>query len=244
MLTGTRDCRSGFSRDLPGRSGFSRDRKVGSRLKPLLLAALLASASAASAGEATHNIEITPFAGYVFGGSFDSDEGGSTASQDVDLDDAASYGLIVNWPAEVNTEWEVYLSRQSTSLKVPGLFAPDQTGLADLDITFLQAGGTYFFEGERARPYIVATVGASRFEPDDSAFDSENFFAFGIGGGVKLAPTSRLGLRLEGRVLGSVVNSDSAVFCRSGPAANGCLVAVNGSMVWQWEVLAGLVFRL
>jgi len=162
----------------------------------------------------------------------------------VDLDDAASYGLIVNWPAEVNTEWEIYLSRQSTSLQTSGLFATGESALADLDITYLQAGGTYFFEGEKARPYIVATVGASRFEPDDSAFDAETFFAFGIGGGVKLAPTSRLGLRLEGRVLGSVVNSDSAVFCRSGPAANGCLVAVNGSMVWQWEVLAGLVFRL
>jgi opacity protein-like surface antigen len=191
-----------------------------------------------------HNIEITPFAGYVIGGSFEADEEASTANRDVDLDDAASYGLIVNWPAEVNTEWEIYLSRQSTSLETEGLFAPSETALTDLDITFLQAGGTYFFEGEKARPYIVATIGASRFEPDDDAFDSETFFAFGIGGGVKLAPTSRLGLRLEGRILGSVVNSDSAVFCRSGPAANACLVAVNGSAVWQWEVLAGLVFRL
>ena len=205
---------------------------------------MLASASVASAGDAPHNIEITPFAGYVFGGSFEADEEASTANQDIDLDDAASYGLIVNWPAEVNTEWEVYLSRQSTSLQTTGLFATDESALTDLDISYVQAGGTYFFEGERARPYIVATVGASRFEPDDSAFDSETFFAFGIGGGVKVAPTSRVGLRLEGRVLGSVVNSDSAVFCRSGPAANGCLVAVSGSMVWQWEVLAGLVFRL
>jgi opacity protein-like surface antigen len=219
-----------------------------SRLKSLLvlihLSGLLASANGAFAGEVVHNIEITPFAGYVFGGTFEADEEASSANQDVDLEDAASYGLIVNWPAEPNTEWEIYVSRQSTSLEAAGLFAPDEATSPDLDISFLQVGGTYLFEGDRARPYIVATVGASRFEPDDSAFDSETFFAFGIGGGVKLAPTSRFGLRLEGRVLGSVVNSDSAVFCRSGPAANGCLVAATGSMVWQWEVLAGLVFRL
>jgi|CXWL01.1.fsa_nt_gi opacity protein-like surface antigen len=227
------------------RSGFSRDITIRSRLKPLLLLILLATATAASAGDELHGIEITPFAGYLFGGSFESDEAaGSTTTDDVDIDDAASYGLIVNWPAEANTEWEVYLSRQSTSLETTGLFAPDEPSLADLDITYLQAGGTYYFDGERARPYIVATVGVSRFEPDDSGFDSENFFAFGIGGGYKLAPTSRLGLRLEGRVLGSVVSSDSGVFCRSGPAANGCLVAVSGSVVWQWEVLAGLIFRL
>jgi opacity protein-like surface antigen len=213
-------------------------------LLQLLLLILLATATIASADEPTHNIEITPFAGYVFGGSFEDDEEASTANQAVDLDDAASYGLIVNWPAEPNTEWEIYLSRQSTSFENVGLFAPDEPASPDLDISFLQAGGTYFFEGELARPYIVATVGVSRFEPDDSAFDSETFFAFGIGGGVKLAPTSRIGLRLEGRVLGSVVSSESAVFCRSGPAANGCLVAATGSMVWQWEVLAGVVFRL
>lgn len=237
-------CRSGFSRDLACRSGFSRDWIVMSRLKPLLLLILLAAATAASAGEVSHGIEITPFAGYRFGGTFESDATGSTTARDVDIGDAASYGLIVNWPAEENTEWEIYLSRQSTTLEPAGLFASDETLPADLDITYLQAGGTYCFDGARARPYIVATVGVSRFEPDDSQFDPETFFGFGIGGGVKLAPTARLGLRLEGRVLGSVVSSDSAIFCQSGSAASGCLVAVSGSVVWQWEVLAGLVFRL
>jgi opacity protein-like surface antigen len=143
-----------------------------------------------------------------------------------------------------NTEWEVYLGRQSTSLETEGVFDPGETAPAKLDISYLQAGGTYWFEGDRARPYIVATVGASRFEPDDGSFDSETFFAFGIGGGYKIAPTSRFGLRLEGRVFGSLVDSDEAVFCRSGGAASGCLIAVSGSVVWQWEVLAGLVFRL
>jgi hypothetical protein len=87
----------------------------------------------------------------------------------------------VNWPSVENTEWEIYLSRQSTSLETSGLFVPPETPPTDLDITYLQAGGTYWFEGERARPYIVATVGLSRFEPDESSFDSETFFAFGIG---------------------------------------------------------------
>ena len=232
-------CRSGFSRDIIFRS------RLKPLLQPLLLVLLVAATTPASAADPLHGIEITPFAGYIFGGSFESDQdSGSATTGDIDLDDAASYGLIVNWPAEENTEWEIYLSRQSTSLETTGLFAPDEPAIADLDITYLQAGGTYYFEGERARPYIVATVGVSRFEPDDSAFDPENFFAFGIGGGYKLAPTSRLGVRLEGRILGSVVSSDSGVFCRSGPAANSCLVSVSGSVVWQWEVLAGLVFRL
>lgn len=212
-------------------------------MKKALLLLLMMPAFAQA--EVKYGVEITPFAGYRLGGEFeDDDDDGNTTGADVDIDEASSVGLIVNWPSVANTEWEIYLGRQATSLETDALFAPTDTPSADLDITYLQAGGTYWFDGERARPFIVATVGASRFEPDDSSFDSETFFAFGIGGGYKIAPTSRIGLRLEGRLFGSVLDSDEAVFCRSGGAVSGCLVSVSGSVVWQWEVTAGLVFRL
>jgi len=207
-------------------------------LLPLLLLPALAHAGP------KHGIEITPFAGYRLGGSFEADAAANPDTPDIDLDDAATFGLAVNWPAEENTEWEVYASRQATSLETAGLFAPGDAPPTDLDITYLQLGGTYWFEGDLARPFIVATVGVSRFEPDDAALDSETFFAFGIGGGYKFWPTSRLGLRLEGRVFGSLVDSDEAVFCRAGGEASGCLVAVRGDALWQWELMAGLVFRL
>jgi len=234
--------RSAFRRDPFGRESRPRvASRKGSRLKALLLLVMLPAFAQA---DVKYGVEITPFVGYRLGGQFEADESTDPATPDIDIDDAGSFGLIVNWPAEANTEWEVYASRQATSLETAGLFEPGDVPPSDLDITYLQVGGTYWFDGERARPYIVATVGVSRFEPDDDAFDSETFFAFGIGGGYKLWPTSRLGLRLEGRVFGSVVDSDKAVFCRSGGAESGCLVAASGSAVWQWEVTAGLVFRL
>ena len=191
----------------------------------------------------SRGIEITPFAGYRMGGEFEG-EGSDPAAADIEIDDAAAFGLAINWPADENTEWEVYASRQSTDLGTAGLFDPAATPPGGLDITYLQVGGTYWFDGDLARPYIVATVGVSRFEPDDAAFDSETFFAFGVGGGYKLWPTSRLGLRLEGRFFGSVVDSDETVFCRTGGVTSGCLIAVSGDAIWQWELTAGLVFRL
>jgi hypothetical protein len=218
------------------------------RLPPLLRALILLVACAtplmAAAEGDVYHLEISPFAGYRFGGSFDSDDTEDTgAGVDVDIDDHSSYGLIVNWPAEPNTEYEVFFSRQSTSLETDSLFAPGEPVLDELDITHLQLGGTYLFEGDRAWPFMVATIGASRFEPDNSAYDSETFFAFSIGGGYKIALTPRIGLRLEGRALASVVSSDSAVFCRSDEVSSGCLIAVRGSLVWQWETSAGLRVR-
>lgn len=212
-------------------------------MRRLAMLAVLFPVSGWSAGP-TRGIEITPFAGYRIGGEFERSVAEGAEPVTLDLDDAASYGLIVNWPAEENTEWEIYLGRQATAIQTEGAFLPGEEPPTDLDISYLQVGGTYYFEGEQARPYIVATVGASRFEPDESSYDSETFFAFGIGGGYKVAPTSRFGLRLEGRVFGSLVDSDEAVFCQSGGAASGCLIAVNGNIVWQWEVLAGVTFRL
>jgi opacity protein-like surface antigen len=198
----------------------------------------------AAAADDVYHLEITPFAGYRLGGSFDAEDNATGVDVDVDIDDHASYGLIVNWPAAFNTEYEVFLSRQSTSLDTnAGLFLPGEPVLDDLDISYLQVGGTYLFEGDRAWPFIVATVGASRFEPDSSEFDSETFFSFGIGGGYKIAPSSRIGLRLEGRLLGSYLGGDSAVFCRSDEVSSGCLIAVSGDMVWQWEMSAGLRVR-
>ncbi|MBL8200240.1 MAG: outer membrane beta-barrel protein [Chromatiales bacterium] len=242
MNTGRSACRKGDRFIFPARQSLAGKINLSPFLKALLPVLILLPAL--SQAEVKYGVEITPFAGYRLGGQFESSEEGNTTGADIDIDDASSYGLIVNWPSVDNTEWEIYLGRQSTSLGTDGLFDPAVTPPAKLDITYLQAGGTYWFEGERAGPYIVATLGASRFEPDDSSFDAETFFAFGIGGGYKIAPTSRVGLRLEGRVFGSVVDSDEAVFCRAGGAASGCLIAVSGSVVWQWEVLAGLVFRL
>ena len=207
-----------------------------------LLAALLAAlVPLAAPAEPLRGIEVTPVVGYRVGGEFKRPEG--VTGPAIKLDEGSAWGLIVNWPSVANTEWEVYLSRQATGLKPTGTLVPGIDLPADLDVSYLQVGGTYWFDGERARPYIVATLGASRFEPSGSDFSSETFFAFGIGGGYKLAPTSRIGVRLEGRVFGSVIDSNESIFCGASAAGSGCLIAVSGSLLWQWEFSAGLTFR-
>jgi hypothetical protein len=50
-------------------------------------------------------------------------------------------------------------------------------------------------------------------------------------------------VRLEGRVYGTVVDSDSDIFCSTGPANNTCLIASRNEVLWQWQVLAGASFR-
>lgn len=211
------------------------------RMPVLLLLGMLPSAVAAPAmaREGDYRIAVTPFAGYRMGGSFSAEDN----QPDVDLDDASAFGLIVNFPAETigveaRTEWELYYSRQTTDVELP---PPGLPPGAELDSSYFLAGGNYIGAGETIQPFLAAGIGAARLSVDGAG--SDTVFAFGIGGGAMLFPQSRFGLRLEGRLLGAVLDSDSALFCASGSNGATCAFRASGDMLWQWEVTAGAVLR-
>jgi hypothetical protein len=60
----------------------------------------------------------------------------------------------------------------------------------------------------------------------------------GAGGGVKLMPVRRVGVRLDGRVFATFADIEGRVIACS-PGV--CLVALDTDIVWQAELTAGLV---
>ena len=83
-------------------------------------------------------------------------------------------------------------------------------------------------------------VGPEAERPRGSG-DAEVRFTAGAGGGVKLFPLPRLGVRLDGRVFATFVDADgTALAC----ARQTCLIALHLNVVWQAEFTAGLVVRL
>lgn len=187
--------------------------------------------------EQTYRFELTPFVGYRVGGSFEDKDTGES----VDLDDNGSYGLIFNIVEKSFTQYEFSWSHQDTSIDLSD--SGGNSEKLDLDIDFFQLGGTYLFEGKFAKPYMVATIGAAHYRTKSGVSESETYFAFSFGGGVKLWPTQRFGLRLEGRYYGTAVESDSKIFCGSSPNNSGCLIQTRGQLLSQWEVMAGGIFR-
>ena len=201
----------------------------------LPMLAMLACTPAA-AQQPFPRFEITPFAAYRIGGTFEDEDTG----QDFELDENGGFGITLNMLADANTQYEFTWSRQATDLDLTELDGfNDKFGL---DVDYYQLGGTYMFDGKLTRPYIVATLGAARYMPEPSDISTETYFAFSIGGGWKFFPTRRLGLRLEGRFYGTVLSGSSAIFCSSGDTS-GCLVRATGNILWQWEINAGASFR-
>lgn len=220
-----------------GYGGITRTGSKRAMIKTVGGCLALLVASAAMAQEDTYKYELTPFAGFGTGGEFED----STSTASLQLDDGSSFGFILNIRESANTQWEILYLRQGTEADTTGL--PISGAPLDIDVHYVQGGGTYLFDGNVARPFLAATIGASHFEPGLSGVDSETFFAFSIGAGLQIRPNDRFGIRLEARGYGTLLDSESDLFCQSDPAGLICAVRVEGNVLGQFHAMAGFVFR-
>ena len=138
-----------------------------SRITLFVVFALLVS-SAAFAQIRKGTVEISPFAGYLFGGQFAQ---GTTAlfNTDVDVDDHATYGVRLGYNVTSKFEVELQASRTETGFvrHEKGKLFESSTSprLGDLDIDYLLANFTFNFGHRRAVPYITIGGGAARLSP-------------------------------------------------------------------------------
>lgn len=212
-----------------------RNRRGAPGRPPLRLAALLAALLLLlpSAAWAEWGVELTPFAGFRFGGSFEDNAVGT----DLEAGESAGFGVIVDVPAARNTQYELFYGFQRTEL------APGAAPRFDLDVHYLHLGGTYLFPGERARPFVAAGLGLTLFDPQGATRDFETRFSVSLGGGVKIPFSERVGLRLEARGFVTVLPESTQIFCvSSGGAA--CDIRVQGDVFGQVQLLAGVSFSL
>ncbi len=184
-----------------------------------------------------NSFELTPYGGYRFGGKISIDESAGSYK----LDDAASFGMILNWRHTGNTQWELVYAQQSSDAQLS-----NATGLSPTvktEMHSLELGGTYQGEGETARPYLALTLGGTHVRADANGSESDTFFSASLGAGYQFFPGQRFGLRLEGRARAILINSSTNLFCRTGPDANVCAIRVRGDTLNQFETFAGFVFR-
>jgi hypothetical protein len=204
--------------------------------KTLLL--LLCTTSGTALADDSYRFEVTPFAGYRMGGQFETEDG----SVDIRLRDSASVGFIVNGDVSDETEWEFLYSNQQTEARatdVPG--AAEE--LVDYDTHTVQLGGTYLFEGESVIPYLAMTIGGTHIRTQAIEEQSDTFLSGSIGLGLRFLPSSRVGIRLEARAYGVLVDSSTDLFCSTGPNANVCAVRLKGELASQIETFAGIAIR-
>jgi hypothetical protein len=180
-----------------------------------------------------HGIEIAPVAGYRFGGDFFE----LVSGQDVDLDGAPAVGVTGSVPLWNGLHVEGLVTLQKASFSTPAtITTPARRWHVAVD--HYGVGGLQEFRSGKVRPFLNSVFGLTRYAADG---DNEVRFTIGAGGGVKLFPSRRIGIRLDGRGYWTFVDAEGDFWaCISGV---GCGLAFSVDVAWQAEFTAGLVFR-
>jgi hypothetical protein len=193
-----------------------------------MVIALLAWAAPVSA----QGVEIAPFGGYRFGGDLFE----LAAGQSLDADGAPALGVVLDFPLWSGFQIEGLVSRQESDVLV-ALAPSGPPARRRIAVDQWQGGALQEFIDGPVRPFLTGMFGLTRYAAD---FDSEIRFAMGAGGGVKLFPSSHIGLRLDGRVIATFVDASGNAFACT---AGACLIALHVNVAWQAEFSAGLVFK-
>jgi len=220
-----------FSTTLSSTLSFLSRTIFSATLRPLVFVFALVTLSQAATVQA---VEIAPFIGHRFGGSFQD----SISSTGFEVADAASYGLVLDFDLEPNKQIEVYLSRQNTHLSTGDqLFTPNP--LFDLTVDYYHIGGLYMLpDFDRVRPFLTGTFGVTRMAPEPANLTTEYRFSLSLGGGAKIFITKNLGLRFDLRGIYTALDSSTEVFC-----SGGCTIKLTSSGFVQTEASAALMMR-
>ena len=185
------------------------------RFTRLLLAAAVLSflgAGTARAQIRAETFEISPFYGYLFGGEFASGSN-SLFTDRVDVDDHPTYGVRMGYNFTQVMQFEIQGSRIDThfvSHDSGGIFGPGGERLGDLRIDYLLGYGTFNFGHGRAVPYFTIGAGIANLQPHNTPVPSNDATRFtgSLGGGLKVFFHPHFGLRFDGRLYSTYLNSD------------------------------------
>jgi len=191
----------------------------------ILLAPLTASAE---------GFQITPFMGYRMGGQFEEDGTGV----ELDLAEEETYGIVIGMDVSPGKQYEFFYSYQSSRLTSGGTVDP--SALTDMDVEYFHIGGRDYWDSGAVRTFVVGAVGATHFDLHSSSLSAETRFSISAGGGVELAVSERVGIRLEGRGFATLFDGEGSFFCDS---SSGCVILVSSNVFLQFEVAAGLTFK-
>lgn len=193
------------------------------------IAVLVASAASAQ------SVELTPFVGYRFGGAFVS-EFGDNDFEDTDVEGSESFGMILGVAVADHWKVELIYDSQATEASVDGgLFGRENL---DVDIDYYHVGTTYEWVLDTpARPYVAGSAGATDFGIDGGG--DETRFSMSLGGGVKVLPNEHFGVRIDGRWYWTFIEQEDELVCGD----RGCLTFNDSTLLFQWDVKVGLVFK-
>jgi hypothetical protein len=182
-------------------------------------------------------VEVTPFGGYVFGGTMNTDNG------TVRFLDNAQYGGIISIAVSRSMDIDLIYNRSDTKA-VLNYYSPYNNYYSQevpLSINYMHIGFTKNFRvNPHVSPFLGFNLGTCLFYPKQDYADAW-FFSVGLNAGAKVYFGKRIGIRIQAQGMMPIQASGYTFFAGSGGSGGG--VSMYSTLL-QFGFNGGLIFRL
>ena len=191
---------------------------------------------------ANAQFEISPYAGWTFGGTTSY----SYQGYRLKVEAAANYGIAVDYtiPGDL-MQVELFYNHYSSTIKQDGGIN-DVVEETAVNSNYIQAGVlTPFYASDKLQPFGIFTLGAAQFNTPDYSNEDYWRFAFTMGLGMKYFFSDVVGIRIQSKVYFPVYFAGGGMGCSIGTGGSGCGASAGfGSEIVQLDITGGLVLRI
>jgi hypothetical protein len=187
--------------------------------------------------------ELTPFAGYRFGGKIHGIEiqsQDSLTTGELKIANGVNYGLIFDISLNKDLQLEFHVERQNSELILKDNEFQDEVKLTDLTVDYYQVGLVIQPNTGETRVFIDFTFGLTRFDAKED-FDSEMRYSTGLALGLKRYLNKKIGFRLQSRWTATYIQSTNQLFCENSGL---CFAVPKTVFMNQVDISGGIIIVL
>jgi len=208
-------------------------------MKKLLFVILLSFSSLFTYAQ----IEISPVAGYFFGGRTDFYEGS------LRIKDNINYGIHMGFGMGKGSGIELsYAMNPSTAQWRPSFSFTTKLPARDFHLVthiFLLGGIQEKALNKNIKGFGGFKAGAILYHPSELQINDVWRFLIGVNAGIKISLSDRIGIRLQGNMYMPMYFNGGRFYCGMGSGGSNCGASVNSTLViFEGDLSAGLIFKL
>lgn len=182
-------------------------------------------------------VELTPYGGYVFGGTMNGDYG------EVHFNDAAQWGVMLSIAVNKAFDFDLMYNRQVTDAEIyyfDPYYSISYDGSVPLSINYMHVGFTKNFRvNPKVSPFLGFNLGTALFSPEE--YSDAWYFSMGFNAGAKIYFGKTIGMKIQAQGLMPIQGAGGAVYMGSGGVSGGLGLY---STLFQFGFTGGLILRL
>ncbi|MCV9388399.1 porin family protein [Reichenbachiella ulvae] len=202
-------------------------------MKTYLIALLLVITTTIIHGQA---LESSAYGGYMFSGKAKFYDG------EIDVKNGPVWGLTLGYDTGLGTQIQFLYNNTFTVTETIEYGSNINYHKFDLMIQHFHLGVEKSMAYDQLiRPFGSFGMGLTSYNPQSNEFNNQMRFSIGLGGGIKIFPTDRIGFKAQAKLFMPLLFNGAGIYCGTGGCGGGSSFRIP---IIHAELSGGVVFRL